>query len=150
MPLTIGDHLPEFTSVDQNGVPVLSTQFLGKRLVIFFYPKDDTYLCTKEACSFRDANEDFLKRGIQVVGISADSVESHDAFAKKHSLKYTLLSDEQNHIRSLFGVPKGMLGLLPGRVTYCFDEHGIILSIINSSLSADLHVNEAIKAFINT
>ena len=147
MSIQIGDRMPEFSALNEKGEQVHSKELSSTPCVIFFYPKDDTYLCTKEACSFRDANEDFLKAGIQVIGISADSVEEHAQFAKKHKLKYSLLSDTENTIRTAFGVPKGLLGLLPGRVTYCFDAQGKVLSIINSSFSAEKHVQEALKAY---
>ena len=147
MALKIGDLIPEFSALNEKGDMMQSHQILGKPFILFFYPKDDTYLCTKEACSFRDANEDFLKAGIQVIGISGDSVEDHAAFAKKHHLQYPLLSDSGNKIRDAFGVPRGLFGLLPGRVTYCCDADGKILSIINSSISADIHVQEALKVY---
>ena len=90
MALKIGDLIPEFSALNEKGEMMQSHQILGKPFILFFYPKDDTYLCTNEACSFRDANEDFLKAGIQVIGISGDSVEDHAAFAKKHHLQYPL------------------------------------------------------------
>jgi peroxiredoxin Q/BCP len=147
MAIRIGDRMPEFSALNEKGELVYSKELSSTPCIIFFYPKDDTYLCTKEACSFRDANEEFLKAGIQVIGISADSVEEHAQFAKKHILKYSLLSDTENKIRTVFGVPKGLLGLLPGRVTYCFDAQGKVLSIINSSFSAEKHVQEALQVY---
>lgn len=147
MGLNIGDRIPEFSALNEKGELIHSHELLGRPFILFFYPKDDTYLCTKEVCSFRDANEDFLKAGIQVIGISGDSVDDHAAFSKKHQLKYPLLSDAGNTIREAFGVPRGLLGLLPGRVTYCCDSDGTILSIINSSISADIHVHEALKVY---
>jgi len=147
MPIRIGDRMPEFSALNEKGEQVCSKELSSTPCIIFFYPKDDTYLCTKEACSFRDSNEEFLKAGIQVIGISADSVEEHAKFSKKHMLKYPLLSDTDNTIRSIFGVPKGLFGLLPGRVTYCFDAHGKVLSIINSSFSAEKHIQEALQVY---
>ena len=147
MALHIGDRMPEFSALNEKGERVYSKELSSMPCIIFFYPKDDTYLCIKEACSFRDANEEFLKAGIQVIGISADSVEEHAQFAKKHMLKYSLLSDTENDIRTIFGVPKGLFGLLPGRVTYCFDAQGKVLLIINSSFSAEKHVQDALKVY---
>ena len=147
MAIRIGDRMPEFSALNEKGELVYSKELSCTPCIIFFYPKEDTYLCTKEACSFRDANEEFLKAGIQVFGISADSVEEHAKFSKKHMLKYPLLSDTDNTIRTIFGVPKGLLGLLPGRVTYCFDAQGKVLSIINSSFSAEKHVQEALQVY---
>ena len=147
MPLRIGDIIPEFKTINQFGEAISSSDLKGKNTILFFYPKDDTYMCTREVCSFRDANEDFLNNGIQVFGISADGIYQHATFAKKHALNYMLLSDEKNHIRNLFGVPRGLMGLLPGRVTYCFDEHGKLLTMIEASLNAEYHVQEALKAY---
>lgn len=147
MAIRIGDPIPKFSALNEAGEIFHSSTLSGKPCIIFFYPKDDTYLCTKEACSFRDSNKDFLQKGISVIGISADSVEDHQRFIQKHTLQYSLLSDPNNHIREVFGVPKGLLGLLPGRVTYCFDANGKAIAIINASLSADKHVQEALKVF---
>lgn len=147
MPLRIGEIIPDFKAFNQFGTEISSSDLKGKNTVLFFYPKDDTYMCTKEACSFRDANDEFLRHEIQVFGISADSINQHADFAQKHGLNYMLLSDEKNHIRNLFGVPRGLMGLLPGRVTYCFDEQGILLSLIEASLSAEYHVQEALKTY---
>lgn len=147
MAVQIGDRMPEFSALNEKSERVYSKELSSMPCIIFFYPKDDTYLCTKEACSFRDANEEFLKAGIQVIGISADSIEEHAQFAKKHMLKYSLLSDTENNIRTIFGVPKALFGLLPGRVTYCFDAQGKVLLIINSSFSAEKHVQEALKVY---
>jgi peroxiredoxin Q/BCP len=147
MPLKIGDKIPYFSAYNQFGRNIVSEDMIGKKAVLFFYPKDDTYVCTKEACSFRDAFSVFSKHDIQVFGISGDGVNEHRAFATKHSLNYTLLSDDQHSIRDLFGVPRSFLGLLPGRVTYCIDQEGIILSIINSAFGSEYHVKEALKTF---
>ena len=150
MPLRIGEIIPDFKAFNQFGTEISSSDLKGKNTVLFFYPKDDTYMCTKEACSFRDANDEFLRNEIQVFGISADGIGQHAAFAQKHGLNYMLLSDEKNHIRNLFGVPRGLMGLLPGRVTYCFDPNGKLLSIIEANLSAEYHVEEALKVFQKT
>jgi peroxiredoxin Q/BCP len=147
MSLKIGDPMPDFIARNQYGDKIASGEFKGKNTVLFFYPKDDTYVCTKEACSFRDANQEFLNHGIQVLGISGDSIDDHAAFSRKYALNYMLLSDEQSHIRDLFGVPRSFMGLLPGRVTYCFDHRGILLSVINASLESDYHVQEALKTY---
>jgi thioredoxin-dependent peroxiredoxin len=116
----------------------------------FFYPKDDTPGCTREACSFRDQYEDFLDSGAEVFGISGQSVESHKNFSKKFNLKYHLLSDEGNKIRKLFGVPTNLFGLLPGRVTYVADKTGKVIYIFNSQTQVEKHVEEALVALKNT
>jgi peroxiredoxin Q/BCP len=141
-----GDVIPNFKLKNQHGEQVSISDFLGeKSLVLFFYPKDDTPGCTREACSFRDHYEAFLDAGAEVIGISGQSVESHKNFAKKHNLKYHLLSDEGNQVRKLFGVPADLFGLFPGRVTYVADKTGKIIYIFNSQMQVEKHVEEALK-----
>ena len=114
-------------------------------MVVFFYPKDETAVCTKEACSFRDANAEFAQAGAQVFGISGDSVASHKSFAKNHRLQYRLLADETNHVRDdVFGVPRGLLGLTAGRVTYVLDKEGIIRMRHQGTLESTQHVEKAL------
>lgn len=141
-----GDKLPEFELVDQNNKLVNIRQYIGtSNLVIYFYPKDDTPGCTKEACTFRDFYEDFVYAGAKVIGISADDPSSHFNFAKKHNLPFVLLSDQENRVRKLFDVPKSFLGLIPGRVTYVIDKQGIVRGVFNSQLNIQKHVQEAIE-----
>ncbi len=142
-----GDTLPNFKLKDQNGDWVEMKTFIGKQpLVIYFYPKDDTPGCTKEACSFRDSFEDFKDLGAQVIGISADDVVSHKAFEKKYHLPFILLSDQRNKVRSdVFGVPKDFFGLLPGRVTYIVNKSGKVVKIFNS-MSGGSHHRESLEA----
>jgi peroxiredoxin Q/BCP len=141
-----GDVIPNFKLKNQHGEQVSISDFLGeKSLVLFFYPKDDTPGCTREACSFRDHYEAFLDAGAEVIGISGQSVESHKNFAQKHNLKYQLLSDEGNQVRKLFGVPADLFGLFPGRVTYVADKTGKIIYIFNSQMQVERHVEEALK-----
>ncbi len=111
--------------------------------MLFFYPQDDTPICTAEACSFRDRHVDFVGLGAQVVGISSDSVSSHERFRSKHDLPYVLLSDPGGSVRRLFGVKK-TLGLLEGRVTFVIDRNGIVRHAFSSALSAKKHVVEAL------
>ena len=145
MRLKIGDSIPAFSLKDQNGNSFDIAEFFGKKkLVIYFYPKDDTPGCTREACSFSDRFEDFKTVGAEVFGISADSVESHKKFAEKYRLSFSLLSDEGNKVRKLFGVPADLFGLIPGRVTYIVDYEGKIVHIFNSQFNATKHVEEAL------
>ncbi|MCS5700408.1 thioredoxin-dependent thiol peroxidase [Cyanobium sp. FGCU-52] len=95
MPLQIGDDAPDFTLPDQNGEPVSLASLRGRRVVIYFYPKDDTPGCTKEACNFRDRWSDLQEHGIQVLGISKDGGTSHERFIRKYELPFTLLTDEE-------------------------------------------------------
>ena len=143
--LAAGAPAPDFTLEDQNGKRVSLADFKGRRnVVVYFYPKDDTPGCTKEACLFRDQFEDFSDVGAEVIGISSDSAASHRAFAAKHELPFTLLSDSDGVVREAFGVP-ATLGLLPGRVTYVIDKQGVIRHAFNSQLSPARHVAEALQ-----
>lgn len=143
--LNTGDKVPSFKLRDQNGEIFDIESVLGKKnLVIYFYPKDDTPGCTAEACGFRDQYEDFQQAGAEVIGISSDSPESHRQFAKKHNLAFVLLSDTNKSVRNLFGVPNGLLGLLPGRVTYVIDKKGIIRYVFKSQVNAEKHIENAL------
>lgn len=145
--LKIGDKIPSFTLKDQNGIDFNIDTIIGKKsMVIYFYPKDETSVCTAQACSFRDSYEAFNDLGAEVIGISSDSVESHKSFAKNHQLPFILLSDSKQKVRKQFGVPKDMFGLLPGRYTYVANKKGEIILIFNSALNAQKHIEEAIKA----
>ena len=119
--------------------------WVKKNLVIFFYPKDDSPGCTKEACSFRDQFEVFADADAMIIGINAQSVESHLAFAQKHRLNYNLLSDTGNKVRKLFGVPGSFFGLIPGRVTYVVNKKGEVVYLFNSQIQAEKHVDEALR-----
>lgn len=146
--LEVGDTIPAFTLKNQEGNNFNIDTYRGKKkMVIYFYPKDDTPGCTKEACKFRDEFEAFTDLDVEVIGISADDVASHQKFAEKYKLPFTLLSDTKNEVRKLFGVPKSMLGLLPGRVTYVIDKNGIIIHIFNSQFGAEKHIKEALTKF---
>jgi len=120
--------------------------FIGnKPVVIFFYPKDDTPGCTKQACTFRDEYEGFRQLDAEVIGVSSDSVESHRNFATRHGLPFTLLSDEGGKVRKLYGA-YNTFGLVPGRVTYVLDEDGMVRHIFSSQLGVEKHVEEALEA----
>ncbi|MCF8230837.1 MAG: peroxiredoxin [Bacteroidales bacterium] len=141
-----GERITAFTLPDQNGEEVCIDDYIGKQpLVIYFYPKDETPGCTKEACSFRDSMKDFEELNAKVIGISADSAESHKTFAENHNLNFTLLSDADKKVRKLLNVPSDMFGFLDGRVTYVVDKKGIIRHIFKSQLNAARHVEEAKK-----
>jgi peroxiredoxin Q/BCP len=141
-----GSKAPNFTLASQSGEMVNLKDFIGtKPVVLFFYPKDDTPGCTKEACAFRDDYDQFEKLDAKVIGISSDSVESHRRFAKKHDLPFTLLSDEGRKVRRLYSVPNAF-GLFPGRVTYVIDEEGVVRHIFSSQLGVEQHVEEALNA----
>ncbi len=144
--IEVGDLVPKFSLKDQNGNLFSLDSAVGKKnLVIYFYPKDDSPGCTKEACSFRDQFEIFNESDAMIIGISGQSVESHKNFAEKYRLSYTLLSDEGNKIRRLFGVSTSFFGLLPGRVTYVINKEGKVVFMFNSQLQATKHVDEALE-----
>jgi thioredoxin-dependent peroxiredoxin len=142
----IGSIIPEFTLPDQRGDLFPINSVIGKKkLVIFFYPKDDSPGCTKEACYFRDRFEVFTEAGAMIIGISGQSVESHRKFAEKHRLNYPILSDKANKVRKLFGVPANLFGLLSGRVSYVVDKTGNVVFIFNSQSQTTKHVDEALR-----
>ena len=144
-PANVGEKAPDFKLLSQDGVNVTLSQFLGKKnVVLYFYPKDESPGCTKEACRFRDRYEMFKEKGAEVVGVSSDSVESHKLFAERYSLPFTLLSDSENLVRKLYGVPSTM-GILPGRVTFVIDKNGIVRHIFSSQREPEKHIEEAIK-----
>ncbi len=146
MSLSIGDTAPHFTLNDQNGNKFDSKDHIGKKpLVLFFYPKDYTPGCTKEACSFRDSYEEFTEQGAEVIGISADSEASHRKFASSYKLPFILLADTQNKVRKLFKVEKALFNLLPGRETYVIDKEGKVSMVFNS-MGASQHIAKALRA----
>ena len=141
-----GSMAPNFTLPSQSGKVVSLRDFLGKKpVILYFYPKDDTPGCTKEACAFRERYEDFRGLNAEVKGISSDSVESHRSFAAEHELPFTLLSDEGGKVRKLYGA-SSTFGLFPGRVTYVLDEEGVVRHIFSSQLGVEKHVEEALEA----
>jgi peroxiredoxin Q/BCP len=144
--ISVGSKIPSFELKNQNGELFNISTVLGKKnLVVYFYPKDDTPVCTKEACAFRDQYAVFEDAEAIIIGISAQSVESHFKFAKKHNLNFTLLSDKGNKIRKLFGVPSNFLGLIAGRVTYVINKEGKVVYLFNSQMEAEKHVDEALR-----
>ncbi|WP_309640331.1 peroxiredoxin [Flavobacterium sp.] len=149
MALEVGDLIPHFTAKNTAGKDFDSSSCIGKKpVVIYFYPKDDTRICTQQACSFRDQYEDFKALGAEVIGISGDSVRSHQKFSAQYQLPFILLSDSDKNIRNLFGVPTNWLGLIPGRVTYVANKEGVIIMVFNST-SGTIHIKKALEALKN-
>ena len=142
--IEVSDTVPSFKLKDQDGKVFEVNNTIGKPMVIYFYPKDDTPGCTKEACKFRDDFELFSDLEALVIGISADSVESHKKFEQKYNLPFILLADTKNEVRQLFGVPKSIF-ILPGRVTYIIDEKGIVKYVFNSQFNAEKHIEIALQ-----
>lgn len=141
--LPVGTKVPEFKLLDQNGKEFDITSVLGSRkLVIYFYPKDDSPGCTRQACYFRDQFEVFREAGADIIGISAQSVDSHKKFAEKYKLTFTLLSDTLNTVRKQFGIANRVI---PGRVTFVIDKTGTIKYVFDSQTQVEKHVDEALR-----
>jgi peroxiredoxin Q/BCP len=133
--LKAGDKAPAFTAQDQQGNTVKLSNYKGKKVVLYFYPKDDTPGCTKEACNFRDNYSLLNKKGIEVIGISTDSVKSHGKFVEKYELPFTLVADEEKQIVEAYGVwgEKKFMGktyMGTNRVTFIIDGKGVIEHVI--------------------
>ena len=133
--LQIGTKAPDFTLADKDGKEVSLSDFLGKRVVLYFYPKDNTPGCTRQACAFAGAYEEFKNRGVEVIGISKDSVASHVKFAEKYGLPFVLLSDPQREAIEKYGVWQekkqyGKVSMSVVRTTYVIDEQGRIQAVM--------------------
>jgi thioredoxin-dependent peroxiredoxin len=144
-----GKKAPNFELKDQNGDTVSLKDFEGQKVVLYFYPKDDTTGCTKEACSFRDEFPKFEKLDAQVIGVSPDSIESHKKFAKKYNLPFTLLSDEGKETVEAYDVwkQKSMYGrnyMGVERTTYIIDEKGNIQKVF-PKVKVENHIEEVLK-----
>lgn len=138
-----GTKAPAVTLQDQNGVERSLSSFEGAPLLVYFYPKNDTPGCTTEACALRDAWDRYETAGIQIVGVSADSVESHAKFAEKHELPFVLLSDPNAKLANEFGVPK-RLGFF-ARVSFLLDDSGVIRAVY-PDVDPALHANEVLES----
>jgi thioredoxin-dependent peroxiredoxin len=148
--IQVGDHAPDFSATTQDGQRICLNDFLGKKaLILFFYPKDGTPVCTKEACAFRDSYDKFLETGAEVIGVSSDSDQSHRGFAERHHLPFPLISDADGALRTAFGVRK-TLGFIPGRVTYVIDNSGIVRLIFRAQFASEQHIRQALAAMRKT
>ena len=146
--LSVGDPVPIFSLKDQNDSLFNIADFIGKKiLVIYFYPKDESSGCTKEACSFRDQYDQFIKAGAMVVGLNAGTVESHRNFIQKHKLPFTLLSDPENKVLKMFGVKSKFF--ISGRETFVVDLNGKIVFTYDSFTNGPAHEKEALQFIDN-
>jgi peroxiredoxin Q/BCP len=151
MALQIGDKIPEDLGIDQNGQPVKASSFLGKKIALYFYPKDNTPGCTAQACSLRDGYTNLIKAGYAILGVSVDSAKSHQKFIDKYNLPFPLITDTDKKIVQLFGVwkEKSMMGkkyMGTVRTTYLVDEQGIITHIISGkSVDTGNHADQILK-----
>ena len=143
--IRIGDAAPDFTLISTSGQKISLKDYIGKKnIVLYFYPKDNTPGCIREACGFRDNYEVFKGMGAEVIGVSSDSLEKHHGFVKKHNLPFILLSDAEKKVRTKFGVPS-TLGLIDGRVTYIIDKKGDVTHIFASQFQPKKHIDDAIN-----
>ena len=147
--LKIGDKMPQFEVMDQNGNMVSSKDLLGKKTIIYFYPKDNTSGCTAEACNLRDNYQAMVAKGYNVIGVSKDSAKSHKSFAEKYDLPFTLLADTSTEMIQSFGAwgektlyGKKYMGTL--RLTFIFDENGILTEIIEK-VDTKNHAEQILK-----
>jgi len=145
----IGDKAPDFKAVDQDGQPIRLTDYKGKRLILYFYPKDNTSGCTAEACSLRNGYEELSRLGCEVGGVSPDSEKSHRGFIQKYSLPFRLLADTDKQVATAYGVwgekkmyGKAYMGIL--RTTFVIDANGFITHIFDKVDTKD-HVNQILK-----
>ncbi len=145
--LAVGDEAPDFEAMDQQGKAFRLRDHRGSWIVLYFYPKDETPGCTAEACAFRDSMEELTSLGVEVVGVSTQSVDSHHAFATKHGLNFRLLADEDKRVSRLYGA-LGILGL-DRRVTYVIDPEGRVADAYRSEVRPTSHV-EHVRGVINT
>lgn len=140
--IQVGDPMPDVTVEGETGPVRLRERLAGKALVVYFYPRDETFGCTIEACSFRDSYEDFVAAGADVIGVSRDDAASHASFRAHHRLPFTLLTDPGGKLGKAWGVVGNLIA--GGRVTFVFDKHGVLRHRFDSRLRFGKHVDEAL------
>jgi len=151
--LVMGDKAPQFNGLDENGNSISLTDFKGKKVILYFYPKDMTPGCTTQSCNLRDSYSDLTQKGFEVIGVSADSAERHLKFIAKHELPFHLIADEDRTILNAYGVwglKKFMGKEYDGihRTTFIIDEEGVILSVIKKVKTKD-HTNQILTELDN-
>jgi peroxiredoxin Q/BCP len=149
--LTIGSKIPSIKSSDQNGKEINLSQFIGKKLVVYFYPKDDTPGCTAQACSLRDSFEILVEKEIVILGVSADSAQAHTKFIEKYKLPFSLLADTEKEIIKAFGVwgsKKFMGRTYDGihRTSFLFNEDSTLIAVLDKPNTKD-HANEILQTY---
>ncbi|MCD7935294.1 MAG: thioredoxin-dependent thiol peroxidase [Tannerellaceae bacterium] len=151
MAIQIGDKVPEILGTDQNGNEIRVSDYKGKKLVLYFYPKDNTSGCTAQACSLRDGYEELQAAGYEVVGVSKDSAKSHQGFISKQELPFTLIADTDTTLQQTFGVwaEKSMYGrkyMGTNRTTFIINEEGIVEKIITpKEVKTKDHANQILN-----
>jgi thioredoxin-dependent peroxiredoxin len=144
MELKVGDSAPAFESITEAGEKFSLADSFGKsNVVLYFYPKDFTIGCTKEACTFRDNWDKVNALDAMVIGVSSDSPETHARFKKEHNLQFTLVSDEDKRIRKLYGIDGRFI---PPRVTFVIDKEGKIRNVFNSQMNVTKHIEESLQS----
>lgn len=145
MALKIGDQAPDFTLPSTTGKNfTLSKDFEGKALILYFYPKDFTPVCTQEACGFRDVFEEFIDLNFEVIGVSKDSVETHLEFKAKHNLPFELLADVQGQVAKKYKATMPILG--PKRITYLLDTSHKVRAVVENRFNAKKHLEKMIRS----
>ena len=141
--VALNETAPDFVLSQYDGIPFQLSALRGRKVVLFFYPRDNTPGCTAQACAFRDAYEEMTTAGAEVVGVSSDSVESHRRFAASRGLPFPILSDRDGSVRRLYGASSAMLFGTTGRVTYLIDEEGVVRDMYSSVFRPLEHVRRA-------
>lgn len=149
--LKVGDHVPYFEGVDQGGSRITLSDFAGKRLILYFYPKDNTPGCTAQACSLRDGREQLREMGFEVLGVSPDAPKTHTGFIEKHALNFPLLADTEKTVAMAYGVwgekkfmGRTYMGIM--RTTFVIDEQGVIEKIFTKVNTKD-HTAQIVEAY---
>ena len=151
MALEIGDKIPELLGIDQDGKEIKASDYVGKKLILYFYPKDNTHGCTAQACSLKDGNAELMKEGYQILGVSVDSETSHQKFIKKFNLPFPLIADTDKKLVEEFGVwqEKTMMGrkyMGTVRTTFVIDEKGeIIHKISGRAVNTKAHADQILE-----
>ena len=143
MSVTVDQTAPDFVLPAADGEPLQLSSLRGRKVVLFFYPRDESPVCTVQACAFRDAYEELTTAGAEVVGVSSDSAESHRRFADRRELQFPIVSDPDGAVRRLYGASSSRLFGKTGRVTYLIDEEGVVRDVFSSMFRAFEHVRRA-------
>ncbi len=144
-PLSKGDPAPSFEATDHTGRVWRMSELLGRWVVVFFYPRDFSPVCTAQACAFSDTTPRLMAKGAVVLGVSGDDEASHRRFVDKHTLPYPLVSDADGSLAQAFGVKRRLLGLLPGRETVVIDPHGRVAMVYRSAIQGAEHAERAVR-----
>ena len=143
MGIAVNEIARDFVLPGADGTPLQLSSLRGRKVVLFFYPRDDSPVCTVQACAFRDAYAELTTAGAEVVGVSSDSAESHRRFAANRELPFPIVSDPDGSVRRLYGATSSLLFGKTGRVTYLIDEQGVVRDVFSSMFRAFEHVRRA-------